>query len=135
MIAKDDGKEFYIFNLETLHTDEKSIKAGADYGMLVLSMLLKRGSFPIYFGTYFNDVIGSYGSSSGISRVAVARYRSLRDLLDMNADPKMIVGAELKFEALMHTEAFSTKPIFSATSIRISVGLILIVFGLIVSRL
>ncbi|MBP6741116.1 MAG: hypothetical protein KA146_14050 [Leptospiraceae bacterium] len=121
-IKMDDGKEFYMVNLETEKTGSEAKSADLSYAKLVIPMLFKRGSFPIYVGSYFKSFIGNYGT--GITRVAIVRYRSLRDFLDMNADPDMVKGAPFKFASLNHTEVFGTKPILSLLSIRFTFALI-----------
>ncbi|MDX1960917.1 MAG: hypothetical protein SFU98_20260 [Leptospiraceae bacterium] len=127
-IPKDDGKEFFMINLEKEKQGIEAKNADKEYAKLVLPMLIRRGSFPIYVGTYFNNMIGSYGSE--VTRVAIVRYRSLRDFLDMNSDPDMVKGAPFKFASLDHTEVFATKPIISVITVRFSFASLLILIGI-----
>ena len=90
-------------------------------------MLLRRGSFPVYVGKPVGPVLGALGS--GVDRVAIVRYRSLYDLLDMTADPAMSTGATHKFAALAHTEVFASRPVISAIQVRLTVGLLMLVIG------
>ncbi len=132
-IQRDDGKEFYMINLETEKLDPNAKSADLSYAKLVLPMLIKRGSFPIYVGSFFSTIIGDFGK--GITRVAIVRYRSLRDFLDMNADPDMVKGAPFKFASLQHTEVFATKPTISLLTIRTTFAGLLFLAYLLVQKI
>ena len=127
MIARDDGRELFMINLETRKKGAAAEKAETDYGAIVVPLLLKRGGFPVYVGERVGSLLGQYGKQ--IDRVAIVRYRSLRDLLDMNADPAMAKGAVHKFAALAHTEVFITRPTISAVTVRLTLALLLLVIG------
>lgn len=127
MIAKDDGREFYMVNLETRQKGVAAQQAEADYSAIVVPLLLKRGGFPVYVGDRAGLALGQYGQT--IDRVAIVRYRSLRDLLAMNADPAMAKGAAHKFAALQHTEVFITRPTISAVTVRLTLALLLLAIG------
>ena len=127
MIAKDDGKEFYAINLETLKQGPEAEAADEAYARHVIPALIKRGSFPVYVGDRAGLMLGDYGNE--IDRVAIVRYRSLRDLLDMNTDPAMIEGTPYKFDSLIHTEVFISRPSVSAVHVRLTLALLLILLG------
>jgi hypothetical protein len=127
MIPLDDGREFYAVNLETAKPGPDAMAAEAAYGRIVLPELLKRGSFPIYIGQREGLMLGQYGEQ--IDRVAVVRYRSLRDMLEMNLAPAMTEGVPHKFAALAHTEVFITRPAFTVESVRLTLALFLILVG------
>jgi hypothetical protein len=127
LIAKDDGREFVMVNLETHKAGPEAKAADAAYARTVLPLLLKRGSFPVFVGTPVGPVFGTLGSR--VQRVALVRYRSLRDLLDMNADPAMARGGAEKFAALEETQVFAARPVFSAFQVRLTVALIFLVVG------
>lgn len=127
MIPLDDGREFYAVNLETAKAGPAAKAAEAAYGRIVLPELLKRGSFPVYIGQRAGLMLGQYGQQ--IDRVAVVRYRSLRDMLDMNLAPAMALGVPHKFASLAHTEVFITRPAFSAQTVRLTFALLLILIG------
>jgi hypothetical protein len=128
LIAKDDGREFFMVNLENQTENAEALAAAKAYGRTVMPLLLARGSFPVYRGTPIGPVYGNFGA--GINRVAIVRYRSLYDLLDMIVDPKMTQGGAQKFAALTHTDVFASRPAFSAVTIRLVVALLLLVSGL-----
>jgi hypothetical protein len=122
-IARDDGREFFMVNLETMRKSPEALSADAAYARAVLPALLRRGSFPIYAGRPMGSMLGEV--SAKVDRVVVVRYRSLRDLLDMIEDLEMVKGLPHKFASLEHTESFPTRPIFTATDVRSIVGLVL----------
>ncbi|MEO1475946.1 MAG: hypothetical protein AAFS13_06140 [Pseudomonadota bacterium] len=128
MIPKDDGREFYAINLESLKPGNEAREADAAYGRHVIPALLKRGSFPVYVGDRSGLMLGQYGEE--IDRVAIVRYRSLRDMLEMNTDPAMIDGVPYKFASLDHTEVFISRPVVSAVQVKLLVGLTLVLLGI-----
>lgn len=127
MIAKDDGKEFYAVNLEQLKDGEKAEAADRSYARLVFPLLIKRAGHPVFVSNREGLMLGEYGTD--VDRVAVVRYRSLRDLINMAKDPKMIAGSHHKFDALDHTEVFITRPTITFIHIRVTLGLVLILIG------
>lgn len=133
LIAQDDGREFVMVNLETHLPGPEAEAADAAYAKTVLPLLLRRGSFPVFMGKPIGPVLGSFGG--GLHRVALVRYRSLYDLLDMNADPAMSKGAARKFAALANTEVFAARPVISAIQVRLTLGLMLLVIGAVGVRL
>ena len=127
MIPNDDGKEFYAVNLEQLKDGPEAEAADAAYGRVVIPLLLARGAHPVFISEPAGLMLGDYGNQ--VDRVAVVRYRSLRDLIDMVNDPKMIAGGHHKFAALEHTEVFITRPFITFVQIRFLVALLLILIG------
>lgn len=128
MIPNDDGKEFYAVNLERIKHGEDARAADARYARVVFPQMFKRGGHPVFVSRRAGLMLGDYGED--VDRVAVVRYRSLRDLINMANDPAMVAGSYHKFDALEHTEVFITRPIVSFMQIRVLVALILIVLGL-----
>lgn len=129
LVAHDDGREFFMINLETHNHTPEGDAADAAYSAAVIPALLKRGSFPIYAGTPMGNLLGQI--PAGIDRVAIVRYRSLRDLLLMNTDPAVVHNVPNKFQSLLSTAAFPTAPFFTALTVRLCVGQIMLVAGLI----
>ncbi len=129
MIPNDDGKEFYAVNLEQLKDGPEAEAADAAYGRVVIPLLLARGAHPVFISEPAGLMLGDYGNQ--VDRVAVVRYRSLRDLIEMVNDPKMIAGGHHKFAALDHTEVFITRPFITFVQIRFLVALLLILIGVV----
>ena len=129
MIPNDDGKEFYAVNLETFNDGTAAEEAGTRYGEIVLPLLLERGGHPVFVSERTGLMLGKYGEQ--IDRVGVIRYRSLRDLLDMVLDERMVEGNKLKQASLAHTEVIITRPTITFMQIRLMVGLLLFLFGVV----
>lgn len=128
MIPNDDGREFYAVNLEQLKVGPAAEAADAAYGRVVLPLLFKRAGHPVFLSYRAGLMLGDYGEQ--VDRVAVVRYRSLRDLINMVNDPKMIAGGHHKFAALIHTEVFITRPSISFVHVRLVVALLLTLIGI-----
>ena len=122
-ILNDDGKEFYAVNLEALIDSDDARSADQKYANVVFPQLAKRAGHPVFVGSVTGLMLGNYGKQ--VDRVAVIRYRSLRDLLDMIRDPTFVEGEPYKMAALEHTEVFIVKPSISFVQVRLIVGLIL----------
>lgn len=127
MIPNDDGKEFYAVNLEQLKQGPEAEAADAAYGRLVFPLLMERAGHPVFVSNRAGLMLGDYGDE--VDRVAVVRYRSLRDLIDMVNDPKMIAGGHHKFAALEHTEVFITRPVITFVHIRVLIALLMAIIG------
>ncbi|MEP2990439.1 MAG: hypothetical protein ABJN65_04410 [Parasphingorhabdus sp.] len=127
MLPNDDGKEFYAVNLETRNKGVKAKEAEVRYGEIVVPLLLERGGHPVFVSERAGLMLGKYGEQ--IDRVAVVRYRSLRDLLDMIRDERMVEGNKFKTASLAHTEVFITRPTTTFVQVRLMVGLLLFFIG------
>lgn len=127
MIPNDDGREFYAVNLETLKQGPEAEASDRAYAGIVMPLLFKRASHPVFVSERVGLMLGQYGNE--IDRVAVVRYRSLRDMIEMTLEPTMKDGEVYKFAALDHTEVFITRPFISFMHVRITLGLLLILIG------
>lgn len=123
MLPHDDGREFYAVNLETRAAGPKALEAEAEYAAIVVPLLLERGGHPVFLSERAGLMLGKYGE--GVDRVAVVRYRSLRDLLDMIADERMLEGNAFKTASLAHTEVFITRPSITFVQVRLMLGMFL----------
>lgn len=128
MIARDDGREFYAVNLEKLKHTPAARAADRRYVNLVFPLLFERGGHPVFAGSVAGLMMGRYGDS--IDRVAVVRYRSLYDLLDMVRDPRFVAGEPDKMAALEHTEVFIVRPALSLLQMRLFAGMAAILLAL-----
>lgn len=127
MIAKDDGKEFYAVNLEQLKVGDEARAADSAYARAIFPQLIKRAGHPVFVSERAGLMLGEYGIE--VDRVAVVRYRSLRDMINMAKDPALTPYSHHKFDALEHTEVFITRPTITFVHVRITLGLFLILFG------
>jgi hypothetical protein len=117
LIALDDGREFYMLNLEQLATGPEARKADMAYARVVLPALLRHGSLPVFIGRVQGQLIGD--NPRAFNRAALVRYRSLRDFLVIFTDPAMSAGVGNKFASLTYTEARATAPVFSLLAIQL----------------
>lgn len=127
MLPHDDGKEFYAVNLETQKDGDAAREADRAYAEIVMPLLFKRASHPVFVSERAGLMLGKYGEE--IDRVAVVRYRSLRDLISMASEPSMVEGSPYKFAALDHTEVFITRPSITFMHVRFVAALILLIIG------
>ena len=127
MLPNDDGKEFYAVNLETRAKGPEAKAAETRYGEIVIPLLLGRGGHPVFVSERAGLMLGKYGDQ--IDRVAVVRYRSLRDLLDMILDERMVEGNEFKNASLAHTEVFITRPTITFVQVRAMLGMMFLILG------
>ena len=126
-IARDDGREFVMANLITMKPGPEAEKEDAAYGRALMPLMLRRASFPIYIGDVRARLLGD--DAMAINRVAIVRYRSLRDFLVIFSDPVMLDGVSHKFAALSYTEARATTPFLSLVTIRLTVALGVLLIG------
>lgn len=92
---EDDGRPFVMFNLldysEMANYSEGQFEdittgdaASVEYAKGVLPLLLKRGSYPVMIATRQNTILNSVTETElDFDAIALVRYRSRRDLLDM----------------------------------------------------
>ena len=125
LIAQDNGREFYMINLEHIRPGPEAAKADRAYARTVLPALLKHGSMPVYVGRIQGLLIGQ--SDADFGRVALVRYRSLRDFLAIFTDTAMQAGVDNKFASLSYTEARATSPVISLLAVRLTAACL---FGL-----
>jgi len=118
LIARDDGREFYMLNLVQLAEGPVARKADMAYARVVLPALLKHGSMPVYVGRVQGQVIGN--NPLAFNRASLVRYRSLRDFLVIFTDPAMSAGVDDKFASLTYTEARATTPVISLLAIQLA---------------
>ena len=97
------------------------------YSNMVVPLLFKRAGHPVFVSKRVGLMLGDYGAS--VDRVAVVRYRSLRDMIEMSLEPAMQAGEANKFAALEHTEVFITRPTVTFMHVRFFVAVILILIG------
>lgn len=130
LTANDDGKPFYMLNLESVRPGPRAKHEDSAYASAILPALLRRACFPTYVGTVQNTLLGR--SNPGLSRVIIVRYRSLRDFLQIFTTPGIETSLNHKFAALSETRVTATSPVFALIPIRTLVGLLIL---LVITRL
>ena len=67
--------------------------------------------------------------------VAMVRYRSVRDMLQMMVEMSSTDLADHKWAAIEQTHVFPVKPKISLVSLRLMIGILLLLFAVAVSYL
>jgi|TARA_B110000503_G_scaffold109821_1_gene164360 hypothetical protein len=146
LAEKDDGNEFIMVNLirfrETSRYSKDSswvgetdpMLADARYGDGVIPLLLKRGSLPIFVSSISGGFINETTHSEW-DVVAMVRYRSVRDMLQMMVEMSSTDLADHKWAAIEQTHVFPVKPKISLLSLRLMIGITLLLFAVAVSYL
>ena len=138
--ASDDGRPFYNVNLMlyrdvAIYADgnqRPGIRTGADaanaYSRAIIPLLLARGSYPVFISSKISNLLeeGAPGADF-FQEVAIVRYRSRRDMLDMISAPVYMAGAPHKFASLAKNVAVPTTGFVPLDA---SVVIPLILFGL-----
>ena len=138
--ASDDGRPFYNVNLMlyrdvAIYADgnqRPGIRTGADaanaYSRAIIPLLLARGSYPVFISSKISNLLeeGAPGADF-FQEVAIVRYRSRRDMLDMISDPVYMAGAPHKFASLAKNVAVPTTGFVPLDA---SIVIPLILFGL-----
>lgn len=143
LAAFDTGNEFLMVNLIKYRAkaaypegsewanETDALAADARYSSGVVKELFKRGSLPILKAS----VIGAFMIGEdwrGWDDVAIVRYRSVHDMLDMIvgiADSGLSVH---KYASIQQTHVFPAEPVISLFSIRLLFALLLVTFALVV---
>lgn len=141
LVASDDGREFYMVNLIRYRAQAQyppgyelpgnALDADLRYGRAIMPYLLKHGGTPVFLG----DVQGRFLHEAGHQdwdRVAVVRYRSRRDLLEMVAELAGRNVAVHKWASIEETQVFPVKPLFSFVAVRGFVAAVLLGLGLVI---
>lgn len=141
-LSSDDGQPFYNLNLmeyraQATYADgvarpgiTSGEQADAQYSRHVLPLLLKRGSYPVFVSTKAANFLNSAGQGADFfQKIAVVRYRSRRDMLEMIADPAYALAGPHKFASLARNIATPMEPVMVIHAGHI-VPLLLLLVGL-----
>jgi hypothetical protein len=140
LIESDDGNEFIMVNLIKFRAiatyppgsqwagETDPGLADSRYGEAILPLLLKRASLPILTssvnGKFIND-----GGDNEWDMVALVRYRSVRDMLDMMLEMSTMDIIDHKWAAIERTHVFPVKPRLSLISLRLILAMILVLIA------
>ena len=146
LAEKDDGNEFIMVNLirfreTSLYSKDSPWVAETDpmiadarYGDGVIPLLLKRGSLPVFVSSVSGGFINETTHDEW-DMVAMVRYRSVRDMLQMMVEMSSTDLADHKWAAIEQTHVFPVKPKISLLSLRLMIGITLFLFAVAVSYL
>lgn len=141
LLEKDDGREFVMQNLIRYrpralyppghHYGDSAVEADRRYGRAIVPHLLRYGNIPIFLARR----TGSFIEPEAAERwqvVAMVRYRSRRDFLRFVQAISNQDIAMHKWAAIETTHVFPVRPVVSLFSVRLMVGLLLALIGLLV---
>lgn len=140
--SSDDGRAFYNINLmqyrvQAQYPDGQArdgIVSGRDantaYSNVVIPLLLERAGYPVFGSTKTSNLMMSADAGADFFEdLAVVRYRSRRDMLEMVLDPRFLAGAPHKFASLEKNIASPSIP-FIVVDARALVAVLLLVITL-----
>ena len=143
LASTDDGKEFVMVNLnryrpEPEYSDGRPVTATSKeveqrYLSMVVPMLFARACHPIVVTDPVVTMVGDVQQTSW-ERIALARYRSRQDFLEIILNPEFNLGVEHKWAALERSHTMLTVPQIWGVSVRLVPLLLLLVIGLILDR-
>jgi hypothetical protein len=141
LAKNDDGNEFVMVNLIRFRdkamyppgspwaADTDPMTADARYSAGVVPLLLKRGSLPIFVSSVAGGFINETNHDDW-DMVAMVRYRSVRDMLEMMVEMSATDLAGHKWAAVEQTQVFPVKPVISLVTLRLTLAMGLILLGL-----
>ena len=143
LASTHDGKEFVMVNLnkyrpEPKYSDgravtETSKEVEQRYLSMVVPMLFARACHPIVVTDPAVTMVGDLEQPRW-ERIALARYRSRQDFLEIMLNPEFNSGVEHKWAALETSHTMLTVPQIWGFSIRLAPLLFLLVVGLTLDR-
>lgn len=108
LCKSDDGKEFYLVNLIRYNKDEGAQLENKKYRRAMMPLLLRRACHPVFLSSYMGRFIHPEGNDDW-DDVAVVRYRSRRDMLEVIAEAAKRKLVAAKGSATEKTQAFPVK--------------------------
>ncbi|WP_339832435.1 hypothetical protein [uncultured Parvibaculum sp.] len=122
----DDGREFFMVNLVD---DPADMAAAEAYNRVILPALFARAGHPVFLSRPIARFIEPAGLDAW-DFVAIVRYRSMRDMLDMITGPDAEKIRHLKEASVSKTHVFPTHIGFSLISVRFLVAFVFAALGL-----
>jgi len=115
----DDGREFFMVNLVN---DPADLAAAEAYNRVILPELFRRAGHPVFM----SRPVARFIEPAGLAPwdfIAIVRYRSMRDMLDMITGPEAENIRHLKEVSVSKTHVFPTHIGFSLLRVRFLVAL------------
>jgi hypothetical protein len=140
LAATDDGNEYFMVNLikfraKALYPEgyagahgDDPMEADARYNRAIAPYLFKHGNVPMFLGKREGRFIDETGDAQW-DRVAIVRYRSRRDMLEMVADLAGQGVAVHKWASIERTQVFPVASPFNLFFVRGLVAAVLAVIG------
>ncbi|HEY0974354.1 MAG TPA: hypothetical protein VGE57_07660 [Solimonas sp.] len=139
LCANDDGGDFWMLNLIDFREQAQypadspfagisALEADALYNRAIVPVLLRHGGHPLFLASPAGRFIEEVGDHQW-DRVAMVRYRSRRDLLEIVVELAGAGVGQHKWAAIERTQVFPMKPVFMLGSARGVAGILLIAVG------
>ncbi|MBI5940601.1 MAG: DUF1330 domain-containing protein [Caulobacterales bacterium] len=129
LMDRDNGGELYMVNIEKTRdrpakppgfSPPKDIaEAERRYAGAILPMQLKAGGVPVLVAGFQGDFLGA---EPGFDRIAIVRWRSLRDFLRFGTSAEYQKVAPLKWSAVESTRLVVVRPALSLFMVRTLFG-------------
>ena len=134
LLENDDGKEFFMLNLNRYEYAENEIEKGTpksyqEYGMPVLRMMLSRASHPIFSAEIPNYLIDGDAANSDWDEVIIVRYRSRKDFFSMVTSDEYLQVFNNRAGGMEYAEVSATTAGINFTSPRFIFFMIIIGFA------
>ena len=134
LLGNDDGKEFFMLNLNRYEYAENEIEKGTpksyqEYGMPVLRMMLSRASHPIFSAEIPNYLIDGDAANSDWDEVIIVRYRSRKDFFSMVTSDEYLEVFNNRAGGMEYAEVSATTAGINFTSPRFISFMIIICFA------
>lgn len=144
LVASDTGDEFLMVNLMNYREkalyppgspwsdDPDALAADARYAEKIVPLLLKRASHPVFVAP-ISGVFIIEGVWGNWDSVAVIRYRSARDMLEMIVEMSELDDVVVhKWASMEQTQVFPATATLSVVNMRLMVALLLISLAVVV---
>ena len=134
LLGNDDGKEFFMLNLNRYEYAENETEKGTpksyqEYGMPVLRMMLSRASHPIFSAEIPNYLIDGDAATSDWDEVIIVRYRSRKDFFSMVTSDEYLEVFNNRAGGMEYAEVSATTAGINFTSPRFIFFMIIICFA------
>ena len=129
LLKEDDGKEFFMLNLNRYEYAENEAKGGVpkayqDYGLPVIWMILARAGHPIFSAEIPNYLLDGEVTNNRWDEVIIVRYRSRKDFFNMVTSDEYLKIFNNRIGGMDYAEVTATTSSINFTSPRLFVLLI-----------
>ena len=140
LLKDDDGKEFFMLNLNRYEYSENEVQKGVPvayqkYGQAVMPMILKRAGHPIYVGEISDYLVGGDLKEGGWHEIILVRYRSRQDFINMITSDEYLIAAKHRYVGIEYAEVIPTNAILSLATPRLFILALLFLIALVADRL
>ena len=140
LLKDDDGKEFFMLNLNRYEYSENEVQRGVPdayqkYGQAVMPMILKRAGHPIYVGEISDYLVGGDLKEGGWHEIILVRYRSRQDFINMITSDEYLIAAKHRYVGIEYAEVIPTKVILNLATPRLFILTLLFLIALATDRM